>query len=72
LLLPTPSGITQGHLAGVHRHCRRSLQRFGFRRVQGSVYVTDSDDMANLFRALLALKGLAWFPASVRDIRLPH
>jgi virulence-associated protein VapD len=46
-----------------------TLKRFGFRRVQGSVYVTDSEDMANLFQSLMALKGLAWFPASVRDIR---
>lgn len=46
-----------------------TLRRFNFDRVQGSVYVTDSDSMANLFAALLALKALTWFPLSVRDIR---
>ena len=46
-----------------------TLRKFGFERIQGSVYVTESDSMANLFAALLALKALAWFPLSVRDIR---
>ena len=31
--------------------------------------MTKTDDMANLFAALLALKALAWFPKVVRDIR---
>lgn len=46
-----------------------TLDKFGFERIQGSVYVTKSEDMANLFQAILALKGLVWFPPSVRDIR---
>lgn len=46
-----------------------ALRGFGFERIQGSVYVTPKDDMANLFAALLALKSLSWFPSSVRDIR---
>lgn len=46
-----------------------ALRRFEFERIQGSVYVTNSDSMANLFAALLALKALSWFPLSVRDIR---
>jgi virulence-associated protein VapD len=46
-----------------------TLRRFAFERVQGSVYVTEKDDMANLFAALLALKKLPWFPQVVRDIR---
>ena len=29
----------------------------------------DSEDMANLFQAIVALKALPWFPLSVRDIR---
>lgn len=45
------------------------LGEFGFERVQGSVYVTGSEDLANLFRAITALKALPWFPRSVRDIR---
>ncbi len=46
-----------------------TLKRFEFARIQGSVYVTGKDDMANLFAALLALKALPWFPLVVRDIR---
>jgi virulence-associated protein VapD len=31
--------------------------------------VTDDENMANLFKALQALRDNAWFPKSVRDIR---
>jgi virulence-associated protein VapD len=41
----------------------------GFRRVQGSLYVTDNEDMAQLFVAMQSLRSLAWFPKSLRDIR---
>jgi virulence-associated protein VapD len=37
--------------------------------VQGSVYVTESEDMAKLFEAIMALRSLPWFAHSVRDIR---
>ena len=46
-----------------------TLRKFDFKRIQGSVYVTESDDMANLFAALLALKALPRLPSEVRDIR---
>lgn len=46
-----------------------TLKRLSFERVQGSVYVSEKNDMANLFAALLALKALPWFPSVVRDIR---
>jgi len=46
-----------------------ALAGFGFERVQGSLYVTQQDNLANLFSAIMALKALRWFPASVRDIR---
>ena len=46
-----------------------ALEAYGFRRVQGSLYVTDDENMANLFKALQALRDNAWFPKSVRDIR---
>jgi virulence-associated protein VapD len=60
------------HPKGVSQACSDiadTLDDYGFRRIQGSVYVTDSEDMANLFEAIMALKALPWFPASVRDIR---
>jgi virulence-associated protein VapD len=59
-----PVGVSQAYT-----DIANTLDRFGFRRVQGSVYVTDSDDMAGLFRAIMALKTLPWFPVAVRDIR---
>jgi len=46
-----------------------TLAAFGFERVQGSVYVTRLEDLANLFQAITALKALSWFPRCVRDIR---
>jgi virulence-associated protein VapD len=42
---------------------------YGFRRVQGSLYTCENEDMANLTDALDALRDLPWFPQSVRDIR---
>ena len=59
-----PIGVSQAYT-----DIADTLDRFGFRRIQGSVYVTDSEDMANLFQAIMALKALPWLPASVRDIR---
>ncbi len=46
-----------------------ALGRFGFNRVQGSIYTNASEDLANLFAAITALKALPWLPASVRDVR---
>jgi virulence-associated protein VapD len=59
-----PKGISQayseiGEILGEH----------GFSRVQGSLYVTDDENMANLFLAIQSLRDRAWFPKSVRDIR---
>ena len=48
---------------------QRLLGDYGFRRIQGSVYVTDDEDLANLAEAMDALRALPWFSASVRDIR---
>ena len=45
------------------------LGGFDFDRVQGSLYVSNSEDLANLFAAITALKALPWLPPSVRDIR---
>ena len=45
------------------------LRKYGFYNAQGSVYLTERDDMANLYRAIEALKNTTWFRDSVRDIR---
>ena len=59
-----PHGATQAY-----SDIRRTLANHGFERIQGSVYVVDDENLANLFAALAALKALPWFPRSVRDIR---
>ena len=59
-----PPGVAQAY-----QDIANELGQFAFSRVQGSVYITQSDDLANLFRAIMALKALPWFPAAVRDIR---
>ncbi len=45
------------------------LNRYGFTRVQGSVYVSQGDSLVNVTLAMNALKALPWFPLCVRDIR---
>ena len=45
------------------------LRKYNFFNTQGSVYLTENDDMANLFSAIEALKNTTWFKISVRDIR---
>jgi len=59
-----PKGVTQAY-----SDIGAALRSFGFNRVQGSLYVTDDEDMANLFRAIDSLRKLDWFAPSVRDIR---
>jgi virulence-associated protein VapD len=59
-----PKGVAQAY-----DDIAASLERFGFRRVQGSVYVCDSEDLANLFAAMQGLAALQWFAVCVRDIR---
>ncbi len=48
-----PKGVFQAYL-----DIGEALQRFGFRGIRGSVYVCDSEDMANLFQAIGALNAL--------------
>jgi virulence-associated protein VapD len=59
-----PKGVSQAYT-----EIGAILGEHGFRRVQGSLYVTDDEDMANLFLAIQSLRVRAWFPKSVRDIR---
>ena len=59
-----PKGVAQAYT-----EIGAVLGGYGFRRVQGSLYVTDDEDMANLFLAIQALRARIWFPKSVRDIR---
>ena len=45
------------------------LNRYGFTRVQGSVYISQNDSLVNVTLAMNALKALPWFAVCVRDIR---
>ena len=45
------------------------LRNYDFYNTKGSVYLTDRDDMANLFAAIYALKKNLWCKTAVRDIR---
>jgi virulence-associated protein VapD len=47
----------------------RILASYDFEWIQGSVYHCKKEDLANLNKAMNALKALPWFSASVRDIR---
>lgn len=59
-----PKGVTQAYA-----DIAATLKKYGFARVQGSLYTNDKEDMSNLFSALMALKALKWFPNVVGDIR---
>lgn len=59
-----PKGISQAYM-----DIGATLIQFSFERVQGSLYVTNDENMANLFMAIQALSQMTWFPNSVRDIR---
>ena len=48
---------------------KTTLGKFGFERVQGSVFATKDEDLAKLFRAIDALKALPWFGPSVKNLR---
>ena len=59
-----PKGISSAYT-----EIGRTLQPFGFERVQGSVYLSDNPSMANLFDAIGALKAMTWFRQCARDAR---
>lgn len=45
------------------------MEQYGFYGAQGSLYLTQDSNMANLFRLMNHLKSVDWFAKSVRDIR---
>ena len=47
----------------------RTREVFGFKRVQWSVYAAETEDLANLFAAINALRKLNWLGPSVKNIR---
>jgi virulence-associated protein VapD len=45
------------------------LEKDGFTWIQGSTYLTTSDDMSNVVKAIMDLSKIEWFKKAVRDIR---
>lgn len=45
------------------------LKRNSFNWIQGSTYLSESDDMGNVVKAIMDLSKIEWFKKSVRDIR---
>ena len=54
---------------GAYFEIKRTLVGHGFYWVQGCTYMTNADNLLNLFNAINALKEIDWFRLSVRDIR---
>ncbi len=52
-----PKGVSQAYT-----DIGATLAGYAFAWVQGSLYLTDRDDLANLFAAILALKSSPGFP----------
>lgn len=48
---------------------RKLMKQHDFFWLQGSVYMTNSDDFSSTFAAMNSLKATPWFAKSVRDIR---
>lgn len=48
---------------------RKLLISDGFEWIQGSTYLTRSDNLINLTKAIIELRKIDWFRRSVRDIR---
>lgn len=48
---------------------KQILENNGFEWVQGSTYLTSTDDLALLVKTIMDLSKIEWFKKSVRDIR---
>ena len=62
------------HLVNVRNFIQKNytpytLREYDFYNTQGSLYLTKTTDMLNLYKAMEALKRIEWFRKSVRDIR---
>jgi len=52
-----------------YKDIERTLGRFGFKRVQWSVYVADHEALARLYGAIDALRAHDWLGRSLADLR---
>ena len=56
-------------LRQAYKDIEATLGRYGFSRVQQSIYHCETEDLAVLYQAVAALRSLPWLPESVKDIR---
>ena len=54
---------------GAYYEIKRPMAKQEFYWIQGSTYMTNADNLLNIFNAVNALKSIDWFRKSVRDIR---
>ncbi len=65
----TEANHPSGRASVAYAEIRDTLVGYGYDWRQGSLYTTNNEDLAVLFSAIIALRALPWFAASVRDIR---
>ncbi len=59
-----------GFPSAAYKEIAQVLALNGFRPIQGSVYVNETESLVDVTNAMNALRGLQWFRNSVRDIRV--
>jgi virulence-associated protein VapD len=59
-----PRGSRQAYL-----DIETTLRKFGFERVQRSVFQSRDDDLVSLFSAIMELRATGWFGQSARNVR---
>ena len=59
-----PKGFRKGY-----SDIAATLRKFGFERIQWTVYAAEDEDLTKLYQALEALKALRWFGPCVKSIR---
>jgi CRISPR-associated endonuclease Cas2 len=59
-----PKGSRQAY-----KDIHKTLQKYGFERVQWSVFAAKDENLAQLIGAVVALQGLSWLHQSVKNIR---
>jgi virulence-associated protein VapD len=52
-----------------YREIDTVLRRYGYERIQQSVFMNPDDDLVSVTQAMTALKALPWFSSCVKDIR---
>ena len=58
-----------GQYNNAYYDIKQVLIQDGFEWIQGSTYLTRSNDLNNLIKAIMDLSKIGWFKKSVRDIR---